>query len=113
MSWDGYTLIPYQETIRKALSRECRWMRKSGLAEFLTNVLLKRKIVSMTPEVKEWKGQCKDGFGEGFSQREIRIREGLLHVYFCGSLWNFKIQTEQEMKGEVKETHKMQLKSLR
>lgn len=141
VSWDGYTLVPYQETIRKALSRECRWLGKSGLAEFLTNVLLKRKIVSMTPGVEEWNGrlwgvleveshgtlserevqevmeewngQCKDGFGEGFSQREIRIREGLLYVHFCGNLWNFKIQTEQELKGEVKEIHKMQLGSLR
>ena len=63
--------------------------------------------------MEEWEGQCKDGFGEGFSQREIRIREGLLHVHFCSSLWNFKIQTEQELKGEVEEAYKMQLGSLR
>lgn len=31
---------------------------------------------------------------------------------FCSSIWNFKIQTEQELKGEVDKTHKMQLGSL-
>lgn len=113
VSWDSYSLVPYQETIRKALKRECGWMGKSGLAEFLSNVLLKRKIVSMTPGVEEWnrrlwgvleieshgtlskrelqevmeewKGQCQDGFGEGFSQSEIRIREGMLYVHFVAA----------------------------
>ena len=62
--------------------------------------------------MEEWKAQCQDGFAEGFSQSRIRIREGMLYVHFCSSIWNFKIQTEQELKGEVDKTHKMQLGSL-
>ena len=50
--------------------------------------------------IKEWKGQCMDGFGEGFSQREIRIREGVLYVHFCPNAWDFYVKTEQELKGE-------------
>lgn len=138
--WDGYSLASYQETIRKALNRECKWLGKSGLAEFLNNALLKRKIACMMPGVEEWdqrlwgvlevksngalserelqelieewKGQCSDGFGEGFSQREIRIREGMLHVHFCSSLWNFEVQTEQQLKGELEKNQGMQWGSL-
>ena len=138
--WDGYSLVDYQEAIRKALSRECKWLGKDGLAEFLNNALLKRKIACMMPGVEEWnrrlwgvlevkshgvlserelqevieewKGQCSDGFGEGFSQREIRIREGMLYVHFCSSLWDFEVQTEQQLKGVLEENQGMQWASL-
>ena len=138
--WDGYSLVSYQDIIRKALSRECRRLGKSGLAEFLNNALLKRKTVCMMPGVEEWnqrlwgvlevkshgalserelqevaeewKGQCSDGFGEGFSQREIRIREGMLYVHFCSSRWNFEVRTEQQLKGELEESQGMQWGSL-
>ena len=138
--WDGYSLVSYQETIRKALNKECKWLGKSGLAEFLNNALLKRKIAYMMPGVEEWnrrlwgvlevksygalserelqevieewKGQCSDGFGEGFSQREIRIQEGILYVHFCGSLWNFEVQTEQQLKGKLEKSQGIQWGSL-
>ena len=138
--WDGYSLVSYQETIRKALNKECKWLGKSGLAEFLNNALLKRKIAYMMPGVEEWnrrlwgvlevkshgalserelqegigewKGQGSDGFGEGFSQREIRIQEGILYVHFCGSLWNFEVQTEQQLKGKLEKNQGMQWGSL-
>ena len=128
VKWDGYCLLDYQETIKRALKKECSWMGKQGLAEFLPNALLKRKVISMMPEIedwnhtlwgvlnvkshgkltdgelqtliKEWKGQCMDGFGEGFSQREIRIREGVFYVHFCPNAWDFYVKTEQELKGE-------------
>lgn len=124
--WDGSTLVDYQEIIRKELERECKKIGKQGLVECLSNVLLKRKVSCMIPGVeewdhalwgvlevnsygeltdrelkevrKEWEGQCADGFGEGFSQREIRIREGLLYIHFCASLWDFEIYTEKELK---------------
>lgn len=40
-------------------------------------------------------GQCSDGWGEGFEQREIPIDEGEMYVHLWGfSAWNIK--TEQE-----------------
>lgn len=138
--WDGYSLVNYQESIRKALGRECKWMGKNGLAEFLNNALLKRKIACMMPgieewdrrlwgvlEVKsygtlferelqevieEWRGQCSDGFGEGFSQREIRIRDGILYVDFCNNLWDFEIQTELQLKRKLEKSQGIQWGSL-
>lgn len=62
--------------------------------------------------IEEWKGQCSNGFGEGFSQREIRIREGMLYVHFCSSLWNFEVQTEQQLKGKLEKCQGMQWGSL-
>lgn len=97
-----------------------------GLAIYLGNRLLKRKVFSMNPtidmwagelwgvlEVKShgplspqelsglidaWSGQESDGWGEGFEQREIKTEEG----DFCVSFWNssegFFIKTEQDLK---------------
>ena len=52
---------------------------------------------------KEWRGQCSDGFGEGFFQREIRTREGLLNVDLACNLLNMEFKTEQELKGGEQE----------
>jgi len=97
-----------------------------GLAIYLHNQLLKRKVFCMNPvvevwngqlwgvlEVKshgplspqelsglmeEWQGQESDGWGEGFEQREIKTEEGELCVSFWHPGDDFFIKTEQELK---------------
>ena len=93
----------------------------------MDNILLKRKLISMIPQLEEWdhklrgvlevkshgtlsegelqevkkawSGQCSDGFGEGFYQKEIRTREGLLNVDLAYDIWSTEFKTEQELKG--------------
>lgn len=100
-----------------------------GLAVYLNNRLLRRKVFSMNPTVetwngelwgvlevksygdlstqelsglmREWEGQESDGWGEGFEQREIKTDEGNLFVSFWNSRSDFFIKTEQELKQEL------------
>ena len=103
-----------------------------GLAVYLRNRLLKRKVYSMEPAVEswdgklwgvlkvkthgplspqelsglmdEWQGQESDGWGEGFEQREIKTEEGDLCVSFWNSGDDFFIMKEQELKqGQTKD----------
>lgn len=99
-----------------------------GLAVYIGNQLLKRKVFSMNPTVEswkgelwgvlevktrgelsaqeldglmeEWEGQESDGWGEGFEQRKIETKEGELYVSFWNSGKDFFIKTEQELKQE-------------
>lgn len=51
---------------------------------------------------REWAGQACDGWGECFSQEGIECESDCdLYVYFGHS--KFRVQTEQELKGIVKE----------
>ncbi|MDE5590231.1 MAG: hypothetical protein K2J60_14015 [Acetatifactor sp.] len=97
-----------------------------GLAIYLHNRLLKRKVFSMNPTVEiwngelwgvlevkshgplspqelsglmeEWEGQESDGWGEGFEQRAFKTEEGEIFVSFWHSDDDFFIKTEQELK---------------
>lgn len=108
-----------------------------GLAVYLHNRLLKRKVFSMNPTVEtwndelwgvlevkshgelspqelsglmdEWRGQESDGWGEGFEQREIKTEEGDLYVSFWNSGDDFFIKTEQELKQEPSQGMGMQM----
>lgn len=99
-----------------------------GLAVYLRNALLGRKVHAMNPTVEEWNGrlwgvlevqthgelskgelaalteewsgQCSDGWGEGFEQREIKIDQGELNVSFWSSSRDFSILPEQELKSQ-------------
>ncbi|MEQ3170173.1 antirestriction protein ArdA [Dysosmobacter welbionis] len=122
-------LCGYQDEIHAAIEQEnLREEGDRGLAVYLRNELLKRKVFSMNPTVEEWNGrlwgvlevqsygplsdaelkavkdewsgQESDGWGEGFEQREIKIDTGELCVSFWSSDDSFFIQTEQELKSE-------------
>lgn len=122
-------LCDYREEILRAIAdRRLDSEGDRGLAVYLHNALLGRKVYSMNPTVEEWdgrlwgvlevqtrgelsegelrelteewSGQCSDGWGEGFEQREIKIDQGELNVSFWHSGWDFVIQPEAELKSQ-------------
>lgn len=113
-------LCDYQEEILEAIAREHLDMEGDrGLAVYLDDVHLKRKVYSMKPTVEEWNGrllgvlevqsygplsaadlsdvirerfgQAADGWGEGIEQREIKVESGELNVSFWSSSNGFFI----------------------
>lgn len=122
-------LCDYREEILRAIAdRRFDTEGDRGLAVYLHNALLGRKVYSMNPTVEEWdgrlwgvlevqtrgvlsegelrglteewSGQCSDGWGEGFEQREIKIDQGELNVSFWHSGGDFVIQPEAELKSQ-------------
>lgn len=122
-------LCDYREEILWAIAdRHLDSEGDRGLAVYLHNALLGRKVYSMNPTVEEWdgrlwgvlevqtrgelsegelrelteewSGQCSDGWGEGFEQREIKIDQGELNVSFWHSGGDFVIQPEAELKSQ-------------
>lgn len=122
-------LCDYREEILRAIAdRHLDSEGDRGLAVYLHNALLGRKVYSMNPTVEEWdgrlwgvlevqthgvlsegelrelteewSGQCSDGWGEGFEQREIKIDQGELNVSFWHSGGDFVIQPEAELKSQ-------------
>lgn len=120
-------LCQYEDRILERIGQEhLEEEGERGLAVYLGNRLLKRKVFSMNPTVEiwngelwgvlevksrgtlspqemsglmeEWLGQESDGWGEGFEQREIKTEEGDLCVSFWNSGDDFFIKTEQELK---------------
>lgn len=120
-------LCQYEDKILERIGQErLEEEGERGLAVYLGNRLLKRKVFSMNPtvemwngelwgvlEVKShgplspqelsglmeaWEGQESDGWGEGFEQREIKTEEGDIYVSFWHSGDDFFIKTEQELK---------------
>lgn len=73
--WDEYRLVSYQEAIRKALTNECKWLGKSGLVEFLNNVLLKRKIARMMPGV----GKICSLSGRQLKNKTVYLEGGMFY----------------------------------
>ena len=131
-------LCAYEDKILEALERECLDSEGDrGLAVYLDNELLKRKVHSMNPTVEEWNGrlwgvlevqshgelspaelagvieewsgQESDGWGEGFEQREIKIDQGELCVSFWAANKGFFIKTEQELKSQPEQGFGMQM----
>lgn len=122
-------LCAYQDVILEAIEREhLDTEGDRGLAVYLDNAMLKRKVHSTKPSVEkwngrlwgvlevqsygqlsqadlaevieEWSGQESDGWGEGFEQREIDVDSGELGVSFWSSDKSFFIKTEQELKTQ-------------
>lgn len=121
-------ICDYQEDILSLIEREhLETEGDRGLAVYLDNVLLGRKVYSMNPTVEiwqgelwgvlevqthgelsagemkelisQWEGQCSDGWGEGFEQRPIQSGDNELYVSFCHSGSDFTIKLEQELKN--------------
>ncbi|WP_270816157.1 hypothetical protein [Hungatella effluvii] len=143
MKWDaihmnGRDICKYREDILSLIEREhLDTEGDRGLAVYLDNVLLGRKVYGMKPTVEvwegelwgvlevqthgklsagemkelisEWEGQCSDGWGEGFEQRPIKTGEGELYVSFWHSGSDFFIRPEQELKGEQTQGFGMQM----
>ena len=120
-------LCLYEDKILERIGQErLEEEGERGLAVYLGNRLLKRKVFSMNPtvemwngelwgvlEVKShgplspqelsglmeaWEGQEADGWGEGFEQREIKTEEGDICVSFWNSGDDFFIKTESDLK---------------
>ncbi len=131
-------LCQYEDQILERIGQErLEEEGERGLAVYLHNHLLERKVSSMNPtielwngklwgvlEVKshgplspqelsglmeEWQGQESDGWGEGFEQREIKTEEGELCVSFWHSGDDFFIKTEQELKQWQTQDQGMQM----
>ncbi len=125
-------LCQYEDQILERIGQErLEEEGERGLAVYLGNRLLKRKVFSMNPTVEmwngelwgvlevkshgalspqelsglmeEWLGQESDGWGEGFEQREIKTEEGDLCVSFWHSGDGFFIKTEQELKQQTQD----------
>lgn len=125
-------LCQYEDQILERIGQErLEEEGERGLAVYLGNRLLKRKVFSMNPTVEmwngelwgvlevkshgalspqelsglmeEWLGQESDGWGEGFEQREIKTEEGDLCVSFWHSGDDFFIKTEQELKQQTQD----------
>lgn len=124
---DASELCAYQDAILEAIKKEhLDTEGDRGLAVYLDNAMLKRKVHSMKPTVEEWNGrlwgvlevqsygqlsqsdlvevieewsgQESDGWGEGFEQREIAVDSGKLSISFWAADKSFFIKTEQELK---------------
>lgn len=127
MEMESGELCQYENQILEKIGQEhLKEEGERGLAVYLHNRLLKRKVFSMNPTVElwngklwgvlevkshgplspqelaglteEWHGQESDGWGEGFEQREIKTEEGELCVSFWHSGDDFFIKTEQDLK---------------
>lgn len=126
-------LCRYENQIQKQILKEYMESKGDrGLATYLDNQLLARKIRCMNPTVESWhgelwgvlevqsygslsekeleavkeywRGQESDGWGEGFEQRPIQTPEGELYVSFWNSGNDFFIATEEQLKGLEQES---------
>ncbi|SEU09968.1 DUF6329 domain-containing protein [Enterocloster clostridioformis] len=138
IEYDSQTMTPsdlcrYEDQIQKQILKE--YMESEGdrgLAAYLDNQLLARKIRCMNPTVESWHGELwgvlevqsygslsekeleavkeywcgqeSDGWGEGFEQRPIQTPEGELYVSFWNSGNDFFIATEEQLKGLEQES---------
>lgn len=120
----------YRDNIEAALSRDRKgYDNGRGLAEYLHSETLAKKVYSLIPsielhcdglycvadiklseplisqeisELKDWwSGQLSDGWGEGFSQREIKVDRGELYVETWTPEDSFFIDTERGFKARL------------
>ena len=63
-----------------------------------------------TEQIKEYlRGQFADGWGEGFSQREISVLGAKLYLYFWHDAIEHDLYTEEELQEKLMITPMMQL----
>lgn len=134
----AYELCEHEGAILEMIQQEkLEDEGERGLAVYLDNQLLKRRVISMNPTVeiwqgelwgvlevqsrgnltdaeleavkKEWCGQESDGWGEGFEQRPIETEDGELFVSFWNPGSSFFITTEQNLKQPSEQSFGMQM----
>lgn len=134
-------LCRYRDEILERIRQEqLEGEGERGLAVYLQNRLLSRKVFCMNPTVEVWNGQLwgvlevktygslshqemkglmsawvgqeSDGWGEGFEQREIKTEDGDI----CVSFWNpgkdFFMKTEQELKTPPEQSHGITMRGM-
>ncbi|WP_455650226.1 hypothetical protein [Enterocloster citroniae] len=138
-SFSAMDLAGYEFNIRKAIEVNFIQENPKGLAEYLNNQLVKRRVISMFPTVEnyryqlwgvlevksrgelrpeewtfikeEWTGQTADGWGEVFEQEEINCGEGdTLYVHFYTG--EMDIRTEEELKGITEEQSGVKMRGM-
>ena len=127
-------LCEYTENILELIKqRHLEKEGERGLAIYLYDEVLEKKIYSMKPTVniwqgelfgvlevesydilndtelqtliKEWRGQESDGWGEGLEQQAVKIEDGELYVSFWQPNSSFFIKTELDLKGFVEQPY--------
>lgn len=122
-------ILEYEDAILDRIEKEnLPDEGERGLAVYLSDDALDRKVHSIHPSVEEWNdalwgvtevktcgeltpaeyaeltewltGKFSDGWGEGFEQREIKVDEGELCVSFWDASDRFFIKPEDEMDGQ-------------
>lgn len=130
----SHELCRYTENILKLIEqRHHEKEGERGLAVYLYDEVLEKKIYSMKPTVNiwqgelfgvlevesydilngielqtlinEWCGQESDGWGEGFEQQPMEIDDGELYVSFWQPNSSFFIKTELDLKGFVEQPY--------
>ena len=134
----GAELCAYEDKIRELIARERLDSEgERGLAVYLDDNALGKKVYSMNPTVEtwqgelwgvlevksygklnaaelkdltdEWCGQESDGWGEGLEQRPIETEEGELYVSFWHFGSDFFIKPEEELKHSQNQGLNMQM----
>ena len=121
--------VSYEDAILAAIAKENRLFENDrGLAEYIHNEVLNRKVYSLYPSVEIvdgelWgvmnaglkealsgkeiaellefvTGQNSDGYGEGLEQRPIKTPDGEIYVSFWNHE-NYSLKLEQDMKNNL------------
>ncbi len=120
--------VAYEDAVLAAIAHENRraFENDRGLAEYIENEALNKKVYSLSPsvEVSEGKlwgvmtvgltealsgeetaellefvvGQNSDGYGEVLEQRPIKTPDSIIHVSFWNNDKNYSLKPEQELK---------------
>lgn len=126
----GEELLSYESMIREKIQASLKNCPEQGLAEYLFSELLKKRIVSMTPDVEtyagslwgvltvrtygalndrelaavmeEWKAMADSGWGEELFYRPIRTEKGEIYIGFwdTDNNDNLFIKTEEEFRRD-------------
>lgn len=126
----GEELLSYENMIREKIQASLKSCPEKGLAEYLFSELLKKRVVSMMPDVEayagklwgvltvrtygelndrelaavmeEWKAMADSGWGEELFYRPIRTEKGEIYIGFwdTDNNDNLFIKTEEEFRRD-------------